>query len=356
MTITALLGVARTLSRGWLALAIAAFGIVTTPVAPWRVLGPLTFSLLLGICVRAVRDRIGRPVSSTEDAGLRTMATTLLRVAVVVSALRLDWTAIARAGVHPWLVATIGIGAGLGVFALLGRWFQIRGPRYALIAIGTSVCGAAAITAAAPQVKASDEDVTVAIAVISVVGAVLAFALVMASTTIGLGGDTYALVTGGSLHEVAHVIAAASVVPAVAGLALLTKLARVALLPVGLALVARIAGPETCRSQRHRGVPGLAIAFFVTSVIGSIPGWLPGLPESLAAAVHDARSTLLMLANITLAISMAAIGLRMSPRLIARIERKLLAAAIISALALLGVVLLVSHVLSALTPIIVRLA
>lgn len=335
------------LGYGWVAIAIGAVSLATTPLAPWRALGALTFALLVGMVVRAIRDRAGRPVGSAEDGALRTMATTMLRVAVVVSALRLDWTSIVHAGVRPWLVAVLAISTGMVAFAVLARWLRLRGPVVALVAVGTSVCGAAAITAAAPRVNASDEDVTVSIAIISVLGAVMSIALIIAHAVLGITPETYGLVTGGSLHEVAHVVAAASAVPAAAGLALLTKLARVALLPIGLAFVTHIAGDTDRRGRaRRHAVPGLAIAFFVASLIGSVPEWVPGLRPDIVAAWDALRATLLTAANAALAVSMAAIGLRMSPRLIARTDRRIVAAAAAVAVVLLAVVLLVARMVA----------
>ena len=334
------------IGRGWVAIAIAAVSLATTSHAPWRVLGPLTVALVLGIGIRALRDARDSPVSPIEDAGLRWLATTLLRAAVVVSALRLEWSAIAHAGLQPWIVAIIAIAIGMGGFAVLARLLKLRGPLVGLIAIGTSVCGAAAITAAAPRVNASDEDTTIAIAVISVLGALLSLGLVVTHAVTGFDSELYGLVAGGSLHEVAHVVAAAGAVPAAAGIALLTKLARVALLPVGLVLVSAVARPRERSHRARAALPGLAIGFFVTSLIGSLPGWIPDLPSGLLATFDSVRVTLLTAANATLAVSMAAIGLRMSPRLIVRIERRLLTAAVLATLLVLAAVMVASQFLA----------
>lgn len=340
MAITSLLR----LGHGWVAVAIGALSIVVTPLAPWRAVGALTFALLVGIAVRAFRDHAGRAVGPAEDAALRTMATTMLRIAVVASALRLDWTGIVHAGVRPWLVAVVAITTGMFAFAVVARWLRLRGPLVALVAVGTSVCSAAAIMAAAPRVHARDEDVTVSIAIISVLGAMMSLGLIIAHALLGISSDTYGLVAGGSLHEVAHVVASASAVPAAAGLALLTKLARVALLPLGLALVTRISARRNVGGAwRRQGVPGLAIAFFAVSLIGSVPAWMPSLPPDILAGWDVTRTTLLTAANVTLAVSMAAIGLRMSPRLIARVDRRLVGVAAGVAIVLVAVVALVAR-------------
>lgn len=367
------LGAGRDLARAWPALLIALLAILTTPHAPWRVLGPLTAALIAGLAVRGIGDRLGRPPSeasarsrggspavrrlfaalvgrgaardpqrtaagpASHDAGLRLLATGVLRAGVVVSALRLDWGAIAEAGARPWLIAVVAVVGGLFTFALLSRALGARGTLAALVAIGTSVCGAAAIAAASPRLRARDEDVTLAIAVISVLGAAFSVGFVLLQAWTGLGAESYALLSGGALHEVAHVVAAGSAVPATSDLALLTKLARVAMLPIGLLLLvflpdagrAASRGTDASPSARGPRIPGLAIAFFVVSLLGSVPGWL--LPEAALESWLRLRGVLLGGANIALAASMAAIGLRLAPRDLIRTDRRTLALALLGA-------------------------
>lgn len=326
------------LAAAWPALLVAVFAMLTTPHAPWRLLGPLSTALVAGLIVRGARDAVGRAPEATESDGLRLLATHVLRAAVVVSALRLDWNAIAAAGPRPWIVAAVAVVGGLGAFALLSRALGVRGTLPALLAIGTSVCGAAAITAAAPRLQAADHDVTRAIAVVSVLGAALAVGMVVLHAATGLGGDAYALLSGGALHEVAHVAAAGAAVPEVAGLALLTKLARVAMLPIGLSLVAIAGAIPRASGAGSARVPGLAIAFFVVSLSGSAPGWIPGLAPGWITAWAALRGALLDASSWALAASMAAIGLRLAPRELARTDRRAVGLALAGAVAVLALV------------------
>jgi len=338
MRVSHLARVLRTLVAAWPAFAIGILLLVTTPSAPWHVLGPLTAALVAGLIVRAVRDRVRAEPDATERAGLQLLATTVLRAAVVVSALRLDWGLIARSGSGPWLVALAAVLAGLAAFAVLARWLGQRGPLVTLIAVGSSVCGAAAITAVAPRVDARDEDVTVGIAIVSVLGAAFAVALVLLHAWTGLGGELYALVAGGGLHEVAHVAAAADAIPQLAALALLTKLARVALLPLAITIATR--STTSSDGTTRRRVPGLAIAFFAASFAGSLPGWL--FSAEGVAVWHAIRGELLWGANVAFAVAMAAIGLRLSPRVLATLDRGLLRYALLGSLVVMASVVAIA--------------
>src|SRR5690606_30174642 len=181
---------ARELALAWPALAIALVAIVSTPHAPWRVLGALTTALLAGLAVRGIGDLAGAPPPRGGE-GLRILATSVLRGAVVLSALRLDWGAIAAAGARPWVVALVAVVGGLAAFTLLSRALGVRGSLAGLVAIGTSVCGAAAITAAVPRLRPKDEDVTLGIAIISVLGAPPAVAFVLVRALAGIGGAAF---------------------------------------------------------------------------------------------------------------------------------------------------------------------
>jgi len=255
----------------------------------------------------------------------------------VLSALRLDWSAIANAGPRPWLVAIAAVLGGMLAFAVLLRRAGEHGRLAALVAIGTSVCGAAAITAAAPRLGARDDEVTRGIAIISVLGAALSVALVLVYAWLGVPAETYAMIAGGALHEVAHVVAASGAIPELAGLALLTKLARVALLPVGLALVTWVARTPPAAGARRR-VPGLAIAFFAATLVGSIPGWIPWLSADALAGWYAVKGALLQAANVALALAMAAIGLRLAPRALLATDPGVRRIALVGAIVVLAIV------------------
>ncbi|HEY8430382.1 MAG TPA: putative sulfate exporter family transporter [Sandaracinaceae bacterium] len=321
---------ARLLSA-WPALTIALVAVLATPHTPFRVLGSLTTALVVGFAVRGARDLAGaRPLA---DEGLAWLATGVLRAAVVVSALRLDWGAITAAGARPWVVAFVVVVGGLAAFAVISRALGVRGPLPALLAIGTSVCGAAAIAALAVRVKAPDDDVSRSIAVVSVLGAALSLGFVLVRTWAGFGAHEYALLAGGALHEVAHVVAASSVVPESSNLALLTKLARVAMLPMAMALVGIVSRSSAGGDGRGARVPGLAVAFFAVSIAGSLPPAF--FPEEALDGWRALRDALLEGANVALASSMAAIGLRLAPSELWRMNRR----ALVLALLLSGAVL-----------------
>jgi uncharacterized integral membrane protein (TIGR00698 family) len=208
----------------------------------------------------------------------------------------------------------------------------------ALLAIGSSVCGAAAITAARPVIGAADEEANVGIAIVSVLGALVSLGLVIAHGMGLLGEATYGLVAGGALHEVAHVMAAATAAPGALGLATVTKLARVALLPVALIAMPWMAGPDARGERARFRVPPLVVWFLVASVIATVLGHA-GLPTAAARAWAGTTRAIAQAATFLLASSMVAIGALVDWASLRRAGVRPIVMAVVGALLLGGTVL-----------------
>src|SRR5699024_10871170 len=121
----------------------------------------------------------------------------------------------------------------------LAKWLRFDRSFALLLGAGTGICGAAAIAAISPIVKAKEEDTALGVGMIALAGTVFAGVYIMLYQWTTMSADMYAAWMGLSLHEIAHVVAAAD--PAgqdALARALLAKLGRVFLLiPFSFALV-----------------------------------------------------------------------------------------------------------------------
>lgn len=120
--------------------------------------------------------------------------------------------------------------------------------------------------------------------------------------------DVYGLVAGGALHEVAHVMAAGAAVPAALGVATVTKLARVALLPVALVALPWMMRGQAKGERVPFRMPGLVIGFLLVSVGSTLLGHAGAALPALAAAWSGIARTTTFIATLMLASSMVAIG------------------------------------------------
>jgi uncharacterized integral membrane protein (TIGR00698 family) len=165
-----------------------------------------------------------------------------------------------------------------------------------LIGAGTAICGASAIVAANQVARGRDEDVTYALAVITLCGTAAMLAYPALAAPLGLGARAYGLWAGASVHEVVQAVgAAAAGGPEAAQSGTVMKLARVVLLAPAVAALGLWAGRG---GGTKAPVPWFALGFLALVALRST-GLVPDI-------LVDASRTLVPL---MLAASVAALGL-----------------------------------------------
>jgi uncharacterized integral membrane protein (TIGR00698 family) len=190
--------------------------------------------------------------------------------------------------------------AGIAGIAWLARALAVRPKLAALLAIGTSICGASAVVAAGSVTGAEEEDVTLAVALCGIVGTAGVLFYVLVGPYLPLTVTQLAVLCGATLHEVAQVIAAAFSWGSESGdLATLVKLVRVALLAPALLVLGVVTEGRGLRySMKHPPVPWFVIGFLALGILGSLGG-LPG----------DSRAVLSACSIFFMTCAMAAMGL-----------------------------------------------
>lgn len=274
-------------------------------------LGPLGIAMLLGVAWRATAG-----LRTTALPGTVFAARNLLRVGVVLLGVRLDFGLLVRAGPRVLVLDLLVIVIGTIAMERIGKVLGLgRGVRLGL-ALGSCICGAAAIAAAAPIIDASDDDVSVSVGIVSLLGTAGVLGFAVLAPLIGMTAQRYGLMTGSTLHEIAQVLAAgAAGGPAALDLATITKLTRVALLAPTLLVVGTIlhrrdalSGRSVRSGRRPPLLPMFLLGFLVLGALRTLgaipPTWVPALQTS---------STVLM------TVAMAGIGLAVDLRGVRRI-------------------------------------
>jgi uncharacterized integral membrane protein (TIGR00698 family) len=241
------------------------------------------------------------PIPTALTGGIDFSAKKLLRAGIVLLGLQVALTDIAGLGV-PALIVVAGIVAGglLGTL-LLGRLLRVPAGLTLLIACGFSICGAAAVAGAAGVTDPDDEaeqDTVTAVALVVIFGTLMIGLIPLASALLGLDPRTAGMWAGGSIHEIAQVVAAGGIIGGGAlTVAVVVKLARVLLLaPVMAALSVR----ERRLSRLHRTdgpsrrhlppiVPAFVIGFMLMVLVRS---FVP-VPEPVLAVGGALQTTLL---------------------------------------------------------------
>lgn len=284
-------------------------------------LGPLGIAMLLGVLWRTAAG-----LGSALVPGATFAARTLLRVGVVLLGVRLDFALLLKAGPRVLLLDLLVVVIGTLAMERFGKMLGLgRGVRLGL-ALGSCICGAAAIAAAAPIIRASDDDVSVSVGIVSLLGTVGVVGFAVLAPVVGMSVQRYGLMTGATLHEVAQVLAAGAAHGARAlDLATITKLTRVALLAPTLLIVGAVLrrrdaagnGGATGAVRRPPLLPGFLIGFLALGALRSV-----GMVPAPMVPLLQTGSTVLMTA------AMAGIGLAVDLRVVRRIGAPAVALAV----------------------------
>ena len=168
--------------------------------------GLISFILVVIILGIVLRNLI--PVPAICIPGITFSVKKLLRLGIILMGIRLSIFDVLKIGAWGIPIVLVCILTGLVLTVYFSRLLRIPERLATLVAVGTGICGVSAIVATAPGIDAKDEEVSYAVANITVFGliALVTYPLVMhwvfhANTTM------IGLFLGTSIHETAQVAA-----------------------------------------------------------------------------------------------------------------------------------------------------
>ena len=191
------------------AIALVATGIaeiLTNAPAP---LGPVPISAMLVAIIAGLV--LGQPIRRRArlKPGIDAAKSWILKASVVLVGLRLSLADLLSTGTQAIPLVVAMIVTGLFVVLMLGRLFKVSPRLTILLAAGTSICGASAIAAISPALKAHHEETCYAVASIGILGliAIIVYPLILQQTLID--PTLIGLALGTVIHDTAQVTAAA---------------------------------------------------------------------------------------------------------------------------------------------------
>jgi uncharacterized integral membrane protein (TIGR00698 family) len=269
----------------------------------------IVIAILLGMVVRTIRAPGQR-----YEAGIAFSAKQVLELAVFLLGASVDLPELLRAG--PALLGGIIliVALALAFGYTMGRAFGLAPKLAVLVACGNAICGNSAIAAVAPVIGANADDVASSIAFTAVLGVVMVLGLPLLITPLALSHYQYGVIAGMSVYAVPQVLAATFPVSALSGeVGTLVKLVRVLMLgPVVLffSVVSRRRARARGNVQRltiGKLVPWFIVGFVLLAVLRST-GFIP---VAVAGPVRELSRELTIVA-------MAALGLGVDVRSVAR--------------------------------------
>ncbi|GAA1544525.1 YeiH family protein [Brevibacterium picturae] len=260
-------GILRTYAPGLLLCLIAVVIAMTVNIFLPGV-SPLIVAIVAGI---ALTNVVRLPESTSP--GITLASKKLLRLGIVFLGLQLVISDIISLGV-PMLVVIVCIVAGglLGTVAM-GRLLKMKPAQALLIACGFSICGAAAVAGVEGVTDADEEEVVTAVALVVIFGTLMIPIIPFASQLLGMNPEMSGMWAGGSIHEIAQVVAAGGIIGGSAlGVAVIVKLARILLLAPVVAILSvrqRRQGQTAPDGKRPPIVPIFIIGFLLMVILRS---------------------------------------------------------------------------------------
>jgi uncharacterized integral membrane protein (TIGR00698 family) len=279
-----------------------------------RGLSSLTLAILMGMVLgNTIYPKIARHLNE----GVSFAKGEILRLAVMFYGFKLTFTQVASVGMPAIVTDALVLTSTFLLTYWLGtRWLKVDKQTTLLIGSGASICGAAAVIAAEPIVKADAHKVTIAVATVVVFGT-LSMLLYPFLYHLGwlqpwLSAQQYGIYTGSTIHEVAQVVVAGNAISTDVGdTAVVTKMIRVMMLAPFLLVLSFALTPSHPTSSHNTSslsalmarakqvnIPWFAFVFILIMLLHT---WL-AIPASLERGM-------IVFDDILLTMAMFALGL-----------------------------------------------
>lgn len=238
--------------------------------------------------------------------GIQFSAKKLLRLAIILYGLKLNIDIVMHQG-----MGLLAWGAGTIVFSILvtmliAKWMKADSSISMLVGVGTGVCGAAAIAAVSPIIKAKEEDTAISVGIIALIGTIFAIIYTIVRPYLDLSAVQYGIWSGISLHEIAHVaLAAAPGGEDALAMGLLAKLGRVFLLvPLSFILMYWMKRSGKIEAGTKIEFPWFLIGFIIMSLFGSyVLGKHIVVPTSVMNGIATMTTFILTMAMVGLGLN-----------------------------------------------------
>ena len=256
--------------------------------------GPqLLYALLIGLAFHFVNSH------SNVALGINFCGRTVLRVGVALLGARITFAQVAQLGAATGVLIVAGLLLTIVLGLALARWLGCSRDQGVLTGSAVAICGASAalaVSSVLPQTRENERFTLLAVVGVTVLSTVSMVIYPFALNALGFTAGQAGIVLGGSIHDVAQVVAAGMMLGPQAGdTATLVKLFRVMLLmPVVLviALLYRQAPTPKTAEAKVPLVPGFLLGFVALVVLASLGSITP----DMAQAAGDASRWMLVTA------------------------------------------------------------
>jgi uncharacterized integral membrane protein (TIGR00698 family) len=231
-----------------------------------------------------------------------------LKGGIILLGASLDLGVIVHTGLGSLPLLAVTMASGLICALWLGKSLGIDWRMRCLIGIGTTICGASAIAALAPVIRAKAEEIAYSVTVVFFFNMVAVFTFPALGHLLGLSDNGFGIWAGTAVNDTSAVVAAGFAFSQAAGtIATIVKLTRTTLI-IPLVLGFGLLLPFVVKDQHaestslakrvYAAVPTFIILFVLAAAVNSA-----GLIGSHAEQVQ-------MLGRLVMVVALAAVGLQ----------------------------------------------
>lgn len=244
------------------------------------VLVPLVGAPLFAIAIGVLIANAAPAVPQNKSLRIGEVSKLALRLGIILLGASLDLGVIVHTGLGSLPLLAVTMTAGLVCALWLGRGLGIDWRMRCLIGIGTTICGASAIAALAPVIRARADEIAYSVTVVFFFNMVAVFTFPALGHLIGLTDYGFGVWTGTAVNDTSAVVAAGFAFSQAAGTtATIVKLTRTTLiipLVLGFGLALPFMDPEVKRTQEGLGkriyaaIPMFIVIFILAAAANTL--------------------------------------------------------------------------------------
>ena len=267
-------------------------------------IGAPLFAIAIGVLIANAIPALGRQKS------LRISDTSklCLKTGIVLLGASLDLGDIVHTGLGSLPLLAVTMASGLICALWFGKYLGIDWRMRCLIGIGTTICGASAIAALAPVIRARAEEIAYSVTVVFFFNMVAVFTFPALGHLLGLSDNGFGVWAGTAVNDTSAVVAAGFAFSQAAGTtATIVKLTRTTLIiPLvvgfGLALPFLVKDDSPSRESLAKRVYAAVPTFIILFVLAAA--------ANTAGLIGSHASEVQMLGRLVMVVALAAVGLQ----------------------------------------------
>jgi uncharacterized integral membrane protein (TIGR00698 family) len=276
-------------------------------------ISPLVIGIVLGIFYA---NTLHQHIPSEWGTGITFSGKKILRFAIVFYGFRITFQQIMDVGLSGFTVSLIMLSTTFLLGTYLGvKAFKMDRDTSMLTAAGGAVCGAAAVLATEPVLKAEGYKTAVAVSMVVLFGTISMFlypvlyASIIEPATgfLHMTPEQFGIYTGGTIHEVAQVVAVPASIPGapeiMANSAVIVKMTRVIMIAPMLIILGIYLSMQAKKTGKAGDKLQLVIPWFAVYFIG-----MAGF-NSLDLVPHAIVGTINQIDTFLLTMAMTALGM-----------------------------------------------